>query len=225
MAIAVKICGLNTREAAEAALRAKADFAGLVFFPPSPRHLRPEQAKAVGAVLAMRARLVGLFVNPDDEDIRTALGAVPLDFIQLHGTETPARASEIRSRFGKPIIKAIAVAAPPDLALAHAYEDVAEYLMFDAKAPPEATRPGGHGAAFDWKMLRGESFKRPWFLAGGLTAENVGRAVQISGAQMVDTSSGVEDAPGVKNAEKIAAFVTAARNANYSDPDKRSAAS
>jgi phosphoribosylanthranilate isomerase len=217
MSVQVKICGLNDRASAEAALRAGVDFAGLVFFPPSPRHLRPEQARAVAQVLSARTRVVGLFVDPADDDIRTALSVAPLDILQLHGKETPERVAEIKARFGKPIIKAVPVTFEVDLARGHIYEPVADYLMFDAKADPEATRPGGHGAAFDWKVLSGASFKRPWFLAGGLTVENVARAVQVSGAQMVDTSSGVEDQPGVKNIEKIAAFATAARNAQYTN--------
>ncbi len=217
MTVQVKICGLNDPASAEAALRAKVDFAGLVFFPPSPRHLRPDQARAVAQILSARTRVVGLFVDPADDDIRTALSVAPLDILQLHGKESPERVAEIKARFGKPVIKAIPIAIEADLARAHIYEQMSDYLMFDAKAAPEATRPGGLGEAFDWKILSGASLKRPWFLAGGLTVENVARAIQVSGAKMVDTSSGVEDAPGVKNVEKIAAFVTAARNSQYTN--------
>jgi phosphoribosylanthranilate isomerase len=135
--------------------------------------------------------------------------------LQLHGRETPARVAEIRGRFGKPVIKAIAVADASDFSGVTDYEFAADMLLFDAKAPSNAVRPGGHGAAFDWQVLRGRSFSRPWLLGGGLNAENVARAVEISGAEFVDVSSGVETAPGVKSAELIAAFVAAAKAAKF----------
>lgn len=215
MSVQVKICGLNSLEAADAAARARADFAGLVFFSKSPRNITPGQARELAARLRGGPRLVGLFVDPDDAMLREAIAAAAPDFIQLHGKETPSRVHQIVATFGRPVIKALPVADAADLAAARSYEDVAEYLMFDAKAPEAATRPGGHGAAFDWKILSAANFKRPWFLAGGLSPDNVARAIRVSGAALVDTSSGVEDAPGYKNNEKIAAFVSAARNAAF----------
>ena len=217
MSISVKICGINSVEAADAAARAGADFAGLVFFPRSPRHVSTEQARVLAGRLKGGPRLVALLVDAGDAMIEEAIAAANPDFLQLHGSETPTRVGQIAARFGKPVIKALQVADSADVARAHAYEEMAEYLMFDAKAPESATRPGGHGAAFDWKILSGASFKRPWFLAGGLTPDNVGRALRISGARFADTSSGVEDAPGRKSPEKIAAFVRAARTAPHTE--------
>lgn len=215
MPVQVKICGINSVESADAAMRAGADFAGLVFFPASPRNLRADQAASLSARLRGRTRIVALVVDASDETIASAIAAAQPDFLQLHGRETPARVAEIRSRFGKPAIKALQVADAADLAIASSYEPVADMLLFDAKAPANATRPGGHGAAFDWRILRGHSFKRPWILGGGLNAENVSRAIDTGGAEAVDVSSGIETAPGVKSVEMIAAFVAAAKSANY----------
>lgn len=220
MTIGVKICGLNSLDAADAAARAGADFAGLVFFPKSPRHVGPDRAGSLAARLKGGPRVVALVVDADDETIAAAVAAADPDLIQLHGRESVARTAAIRSRFARPVIKAIQVADESDIAGARVYEEVADYILFDAKAPESASRPGGHGAAFDWKLLSGLSLKRPWLLAGGLTADNVGRAVRASGARLVDTSSGVEDAPGQKNPDKIAAFVRAARNAPYTEKEK-----
>lgn len=217
MGVQVKICGLAEPESAEAAVRAAADFGGLAFFTRSPRHVAANQARAVAAVLRDRVRIVGVFVNPNDAEIDAALEIAPLDLIQLHGSETPERVAAVGSHFGRPVIKAVPVADATDLARAHAYEEVADYLMFDAKAPVGSARPGGHGAAFDWQVLSGVRFRRPWFLAGGLDSENVGRAIRISGAPCVDASSGVEDAPGRKNVAKVAAFVQAAHAAPYAE--------
>jgi phosphoribosylanthranilate isomerase len=214
MPVQVKICGINSVESADAALRAGADFAGLVFFPASPRNLRADQAASLASRLRGRARIVALLVDASDEAIAAAISAAQPDFLQLHGRETPARVAEIRSRFGKPVIKALQVADANDLSVVPAYEPVADMLLFDAKAPANATRPGGHGAAFDWQILRGHSFKRPWILGGGLNAENVARAIDTSSAQAVDVSSGVETTPGVKSVEMIATFVAAAKSAN-----------
>lgn len=221
MAIQVKICGINSVEAADAAARAGADFAGLVFFAKSPRALTLDQARALSARLKGGPRTVALFADADDTAIAEAIAAAQPDMIQLHGRETPARAGAIAAQFRRPVIKAIAVADESDILAARRYEEAADYLLFDAKAPESATRPGGHGAAFDWKILSGTSFRRPWLLAGGLTAENVARAIHASGAEMVDTSSGVEDAPGRKNPQKIAAFVRAARDAPYTPHSAR----
>ena len=217
MSISVKICGINSLEAADAAARAGVEFAGLVFFAKSPRFLQLDQARALAARLKGGPRIVALFADADDATIAEAVQAATPDLIQLHGSETPARVGAIAACFARPVIKAIAIAEEADVVRARAFEDAADYLLFDAKAPDAATRPGGHGGAFDWKILSGSSFKRPWLLAGGLTAENVGRAIRASGAHLVDTSSGVEDAPGKKNPDKIAAFVKAARNAPYTE--------
>jgi phosphoribosylanthranilate isomerase len=218
MSILVKICGINSAEAADAAVRAGADLAGLVFHPKSPRHLSLDAARALAERMRGRLRLVALVADADDAAIAAALHAVQPVYLQLHGSETPERTSEVRARFGLPVIKAIAVAEAADFAQVPDYEIAADILLFDAKPPGEgprpggAPRPGGHGAPFDWQLLRGRSFSRPWLLAGGLTPRNVARAVAASGAPGVDVSSGVETAPGVKSAELIAEFVSAARN-------------
>ncbi|MDE2181787.1 MAG: phosphoribosylanthranilate isomerase [Alphaproteobacteria bacterium] len=211
MAILVKICGINTVEAADAAVRAGADFGGLVFHPRSPRHLTFEAARALSGRLRGRLRLVALVADADDALIGAAIEAVRPDFLQLHGGESPARAAALKSRFQVAVIKAVPVADGGDLAAARAFEPVADMLLFDARAPDGAARPGGHGAPFDWQLLRGRTFTRPWFLAGGLTPVNVARAVAGADASAVDVSSGVESAPGVKNPDLIAAFVSAAR--------------
>jgi len=215
MAVLVKICGINSVEAADAVVRARADFAGLNFHPKSPRFVGPEQAQSLAARMRGRVKLVALTVDPTDEMLAGILTVTRPDFIQLHGAETPARVAAIHSRFQVPVIKVLPVAEPDDLANLAVYEDAADMMMSDARPPSGAERTGGHGAAFDWQILRGRKFTRPWMLAGGLTPENVARAIAISEAPIVDTASGVERAPGVKDAEKIAAFVTAARNAQY----------
>jgi phosphoribosylanthranilate isomerase len=217
MSVKVKICGLNSREAAEAALAAGADFGGFVFFPASPRHVSLHQAHSLAALLRGRVRSVALMVDPSDADVQEVVEIVAPDLLQLHGNETPGRVAAIAGLAALPIIKALAIAEPADSARAHAYEEVADYVLFDAKADSLANRPGGLGAAFDWRLLSGVSLKRPWGLAGGLTPENVARAIQIANPHFVDTSSGVEDSPGKKSREKIAAFVKAAHNAQYTD--------
>jgi phosphoribosylanthranilate isomerase len=210
MAISVKICGINSAAAADAVLRAGAEFGGLVFFAKSPRNLAIE----AGAMLAERMRgkvkLAALVVDADDETLARIAHDVKPDFFQLHGKESPARAAEILARFGVSLIKALPLAEPADLAHGGEY-GMADMLLFDAPPPDSASRPGGHGAAFDWQMLKGANVNKPWFLAGGLNPENVARAMQVSGAQMVDVSSGVESAPGVKSESLIADFVAAAR--------------
>jgi len=215
MGILVKICGINSFEAADAAAAAGADFAGLVFFSKSPRYVSFEQASGLAERLRGGPRIVALLVDPDDSTIAEAVASTRPDFLQLHGSETPARTGQIASRFGLPVIKVIPVAEAKDLDALRTYEGAAEYFLFDARAPSKAERPGGHGVSFDWKLLSGRSVGLPWMLAGGLNAENVGRAVRASGAQMVDASSGVETAPGKKSPQMIADFVKAARNASY----------
>ncbi len=215
MPIQVKICGINSVESADVAVRAGADYVGLVFHRRSPRNLQPEQARALGARLRGRVRIVALLADADDAAIAAAVANAAPDFLQLHGSENVERVSEIRSRTGVPVIKVIAVAEAADLSSISAYEKAADMLMFDAKAPASATREGGHGTAFDWQLLRGRSFTKPWFLAGGLNVENLARAIAISGAPGVDVSSGVETSPGVKDAEMIRAFLAAARNMQF----------
>jgi len=212
MTVLVKICGINSASAADAAVRAGADLGGLVFHPKSPRNLSPDAGRALAERMRGRLRLAVLLADADDTAIAAALDAVQPAYIQLHGQETPERASQIRARFGLPVIKAIAVAEAADFAQVPAYETVADMLLFDAKPADGAPCPGGHGAAFDWQLLRGRRFSRPWLLAGGLTPANVARAIAASGAPGVDVSSGVETAPGVKSAQRIADFVAAARN-------------
>ncbi|HXS08254.1 MAG TPA: phosphoribosylanthranilate isomerase [Rhizomicrobium sp.] len=211
MPVQVKICGINSAAAADAVLRAGADFGGLVFFPKSPRNLGLEEGTRLAERMRGRVRLAALVVDESDDRLAAIAREIKPDFFQLHGRETTARVAEIRARFGLAVIKALSVAEPGDLSRAADYERVADMLLFDATPAAGATRPGGHGAAFDWQMLNGRQFSRPWFLAGGLNSENVGRAIAVSGAALVDVSSGVESAPGIKSDSRIAEFVVAAR--------------
>jgi phosphoribosylanthranilate isomerase len=217
MSVKVKICGLNTRASVEAALKAGADFGGLVFFAKSPRHVRLDQARVLADMMRGRTRIVTLFVDPDDSMVEETVAAVAPDFLQLHGKESPARVAALAALSKCPVIKALPVADAADVAAAHAYEEVAEYILFDAKADSAATRPGGLGAAFDWRLLAGRNFKRSFGVAGGLSPENVARAIRIALPALVDASSGVEESPGVKAADKIAAFAANARNAQYAE--------
>jgi phosphoribosylanthranilate isomerase len=205
--VQVKICGINSIEAANAALDAGADFAGLVFYSKSPRNIGPVLGVRLADHMRNRVKVVALFVDAGDDELHHAIGIVRPDFLQLHGRETPERAAAIRSRFGVPVVKAVPVADADDLKNIRAYEDVADMLLFDAKG----ATPGGNGAAFDWQLLRGRSFTKPWFLAGGLNAGNVARAIRATGAPGVDVSSGVETAPGVKDVRMIREFVSEAR--------------
>jgi phosphoribosylanthranilate isomerase len=211
MALIVKICGVNAAEPADAAVRAGADFVGLVFHPKSPRHLGFDAARALADRLRGRVRLVALVADADDALLAAAVDAVRPDFLQLHGRETVERASAIKARFGTPLIKGFAIAGAGDFAPVAAFTDTVDMFLFDAKAP-EGLRPGGHGVAFDWPLLQGRRFARPWLLAGGLSPDNVARAVISSGAPGVDVSSGVETAPGIKSASLIADFISAARS-------------
>lgn len=214
MAIQIKICGINSADAADAAVRAGAHYAGLMFHPGSARNLAPQQAAGLAAHMRGRIRIVAVVADPADDMIASIVASVKPDMIQLHGRESAARTGAIRARFNLPIIKAFAIADAGDLANVASYDDAADMYLFDAKAPASAARPGGHGAAFDWSLMAGRSFARPWLLAGGLNAQNVARAIARTGAGAVDVSSGVETAPGVKDANLIGAFVTAARNAH-----------
>jgi phosphoribosylanthranilate isomerase len=210
MPVSVKICGLTSVEAADAAARAGAEYGGLVFHPASPRNLSPDAAWSIASALRGRLRMVALVADADDAQLAAIIDAVRPDYLQLHGKESVARTQDIRVRFGA-VIKALPIADAADFEAAKPYEAVADMLLFDAKPPRGAARAGGHGAAFDWTLLKGRSFGRPWFLAGGLNPENVARAIDQSGAQMVDVSSGVESAPGVKSAERIVQFIAATR--------------
>jgi phosphoribosylanthranilate isomerase len=209
VSVAAKICGLSTPEAVAAATAGGARFVGFVFFPPSPRNLSPVQAGPLIRGVPAGVTRVGVFVDPDDELLARVLAAAPLDLIQLHGEEPPERVAQIRRRFGKPAMKAIKIAGENDLAAAPRYYGVADWLMFDARPPKSATRPGGNALAFDWELLRAHKWPLPWMLSGGLTAANVAEAVRVSRAAAVDVSSGVESAPGIKNLAKIRAFLAA----------------
>ena len=206
-----KICGINSPVAAVAAAAGGAAFIGLVFYPPSPRAVSPERAAQLAALVPARIGRVGLFVDPDDATLRSVLSTVPLTLLQLHGRDSPERIAAVKERFGLPVMKAIGVAEPSDLDAAAAYLGVADWLLFDAKPPPRpGALPGGNARAFDWRLLAGRSWPIPWMLSGGLTAASLADAVRITGARAVDVSSGVEDRPGVKNPDRIRAFLEAA---------------
>jgi len=211
MPVEAKICGLTDARAVEAAVAGGAAYTGFMFFPPSPRYLTPDAATALAAGVPAGVRKVGVFVDPGDADIAAVLAAAPLDLLQLHGAETPARVTAVRERFGLPVMKVVAVAGADDLARGEAYAEVADMLMFDSKPPKHATRPGGNALRFDWELLAGRQWRRPWLLAGGLTADNVAEAVAVSGAPGVDVSSAVESSPGCKDPALIKAFLDAVR--------------
>lgn len=209
MAIDVKICGLKTPEAITAAVEGGAAYLGFVFFERSPRNVTLDEAAALMGCVPEGVKKVALVVDPDDRLLDSILKACPVDVIQLHGRETASRVGEVRARTGKPVMKALPIAGPHDIGAARGYEAAADLLLFDAKPPEGATRPGGNALSFDWELLAGSTWGRPWFLAGGLDAGNVVEAVRTSGAKAVDVSSGVEDAPGVKSIDKIKAFLRA----------------
>jgi phosphoribosylanthranilate isomerase len=213
MDMIVKICGLSTPETLSAALVAGADMVGFVHFPKSPRHVPLAAAAALAGAVAGRARKVLLTVDAGDDLLAATIAAFEPDILQLHGQEPPARVAALRAKFGRPVMKAIGLASAADLAGIADYEAVADLLLFDA-APGDATAlPGGNGRAFDWALLRGRRFAKPWLIGGGLTAETVGKAIRATGASGVDVSSGVESARGVKDIGKIASFIAAARAA------------
>ena len=213
MAVLVKICGLSTAPTLDAALSAGADMVGLVFFEKSPRNVSLEAAQALAARARGRAKIVALTVDADDAALAAIIDAVAPDFLQLHGSETPDRVASIRARFGRSVIKALPVAVAGDLAAVPAYARIADMLLFDAKPPPGAALPGGNGLAFDHTLLVGLDPGIPLMLSGGLVAENVATAIQLVRPAAVDVSSGVERAPGEKDADKIRAFIAAARAA------------
>ncbi len=213
MNIAAKICGLSSEAAVAAAVEGGAAYLGFVFFPPSPRAVSPVRAAALCAAVPSGVQRVGLFVDAEDEAIRAVIDRAPIDILQFHGQESPARVADVSARFRRPVMKALAVAAPQDVAAAARYEDVAEMLLFDAKPPRRLDAlPGGNGLAFDWHLIAGQRWRRPWMLSGGLTAALLSEAVRISGAHAVDVSSGVERRPGDKDPEKIREFLTVARS-------------
>lgn len=213
MGVLVKICGLATEAGLDAALDNGADMVGFVFFDKSPRHISLAQAERLGRQVAKRACKVLLTVDAGDASLAAAIAALDPGLLQLHGRETPERVASIRARFGLPVMKAIGIGGASDLAAVPHFDAVCDYLLFDAKPPRAAERPGGQGRRFDWTLLGGIGLKKPWLLAGGLDAQNVAAALAESGAHGVDVSSGVESAAGRKDPDKIAAFITAARAA------------
>ena len=212
MNIAAKICGLSTEAAVTAAAAGGAAYLGFNFYPPSPRAVTAAKAARLCAAVPAGIARVGLFVDADDDTIRAVLAEAPIDILQFHGRESLDRIADARLRFARPVIKAVAIAAPADVLAAARYEEVADMLLFDAKPPrrPDAL-PGGNGLAFDWDLIAGRSWRCQWMLSGGLTAELLPEAVRISGAVSVDVSSGVESRPGEKDLDKIRAFLAAAR--------------
>lgn len=211
--VAAKICGLSTPETVRAALDGGAAYLGFMFFPRSPRNIAPDAAARLAAPVRGKAKVVAVMVDPTNAAVDEIAKALAPDLIQLHGKETPNRAREIAERSGAGLIKVIPVSEAADLAAASPYEGLCEHLMFEGRPPKDADRPGGLGARFDWDVLSGRRFARPWFLAGGLDPWNVGEAVQRSGAPLVDVSSGVERGPGLKDPALITAFLDAVRRA------------
>jgi phosphoribosylanthranilate isomerase len=214
MALLVKICGLTTPQALDVALESGADLVGFVFFPPSPRNLKLEAAPALGERVKDRAGKVALTVDASDETLTGIVEALKPDMLQLHGSEPPERVTELRKRFGLPVMKALPIAERKDLARVDLYKKVADRLIFDARAPQDATRPGGLGQPFDWNLLKDIDPGIPFMLSGGLDASNVVEALRITRAPGVDVSSGVERAPGATDPDKIRAFIRAARAAD-----------
>ncbi|SFL39302.1 phosphoribosylanthranilate isomerase [Bradyrhizobium sp. NFR13] len=211
MSLIVKICGLSTPETLDAALVGGADMVGFVFFPPSPRHVTLDIARALGKQAKGRAVKVALSVDADDADLENGIDALKPDILQLHGKESVARVRDIKQKFGLPVMKALAVETRADLAALPGYAAVCDRILFDAKPPKDATRPGGLGEAFDWHLLEGLDLKLPFMVSGGLNAANVAEALRITRAGGVDISSGVESAPGIKDPDMIRAFIRAAR--------------
>lgn len=218
MSLIVKICGLSTRETLDVALDAAADMVGFVFFPPSPRHLKLEVARGLGEAVKGRAAKVALTVDADDATLAGIVEALKPDLLQLHGRESPARLDDIKRKFGLPVMKALAVETAADLAVLPDYRNVADRILFDARPPKEATRPGGLGAAFDWRLLENLDLALPFMVSGGLHAGNVAEALRVTGAGGVDVSSGVECAPGIKDPDMIRAFIRAARATELTSP-------
>lgn len=208
MSVAVKICGLSSEAAVAEAVEGGAAYVGFVFYPPSPRAVAPARAAELCRAVPPGVQRVGLFVDAADETIRAVLDAAPIDMLQFHGRETPDRVADAKIRFRRPVIKALSIAAEADVLAAERYEPDADMLLFDAKPPSRIDAlPGGNGLAFDWRLIAGRKWRRPWMLSGGLTAELLPEAVRISGAISVDVSTGVERAPGDKDTGKIREFL------------------
>ncbi len=206
----IKICGLRDAGSIQVAAKAGARYVGLVFFEKSPRNVSLEEAAKLAPEVPIGVAKVALTVNATDAFLDALTAQVPLDMLQLHGAESPARVAEIRARYGLPVMKAVGIAVADDLAAIAPYEAVADQILLDAKPPKGAALPGGNGHAFDWTLLKTRQWQKPWMLAGGLTMGNVAEAIQQSGATQLDLSSGVESAPGVKDPALIKAFIEAA---------------
>ena len=211
MTPAIKICGLTTADTLAAAIDGGADFVGAVIFPKSPRHIAPDVAGELFQPARGKARIVAVVVDPDDALLETIGRTLKPDLVQLHGRETPERLAAVRALTGAGVIKALPIRTSEDLDAAEAWEPHVDHLMFDAKPPEGSVLPGGVGRSFDWSLLSDRAFKKRWFLAGGLNPDNVAEALALTGAPMADVSSGVESAPGVKDAARIAAFLQAVR--------------
>ena len=205
--VSVKICGLATVDDVRACADAGANYMGLVFFEKSPRNITLPAARKLALAAPLGLAKVALVVNPSDAELDAITGTVPLDMLQLHGRETPERVAEVKARYGLPVMKAVGIADGDDLPKLESYFGVADQILVDAKPPKGGELPGGNGLSFDWRLIAGRRWPCPWMLAGGLTPENVAEAVKMTGAKQVDVSSGVEDAPGQKNAKLIQKFV------------------
>jgi phosphoribosylanthranilate isomerase len=204
--VAVKICGLTTPQAVSAAIWGGARYLGFNFYQPSPRHVTPAEAKRLIEGVPDDVTIVALTVDADDRKLSEIVETLKPALLQLHGGETPLRVSQVRARYHRPVMKAVAIASRADLANAKRYEEAADLILFDAK-PPKGGLPGGNGLVFDWKLIAGQKWKKPWMLSGGLSAANVAEAVRITKAGIVDVSSSIEDKPGIKSPEKIANFL------------------
>ena len=209
--VSVKICGISTVDDVRACAGAGANYVGLVFFEKSPRNITIPAARDLALAAPVGLAKVALVVNPSDAELDAIAGTVPLDMIQLHGRETPERVAEVKARYGLPVMKAVGIADANDLPKLESYFGVADQILVDAKPPKGGELPGGNGLSFDWRLIAGRRWPCPWMLAGGLTPENVAEAVKMTGTKQVDVSSGVEDAPGQKNAELIQKFVQSSR--------------
>jgi len=209
--VSVKICGLATVDDVRACADAGANYMGLVFFEKSPRNITIPAARELALAAPLGLAKVALVVNPSDAELDAITASVPLDMVQLHGRETPERVAEVKARYGLPVMKAVGIADGDDLPKLESYFGVADQILVDAKPPKGGELPGGNGLSFDWRLIAGRRWPCPWMLAGGLTPENVAEAVKMTGAKQVDVSSGVEDAPGQKNAELIQKFVQSSR--------------
>jgi phosphoribosylanthranilate isomerase len=209
--VSVKICGISTVDDVRACAGAGANYMGLVFFEKSPRNITIPAARDLALAAPVGLAKVALVVNPSDAELDAIAGTVPLDMIQLHGRETPERVAEVKARYGLPVMKAVGIADANDLPKLESYFGVADQILVDAKPPKGGELPGGNGLSFDWRLIAGRRWPCPWMLAGGLTPENVAEAVKMTGTKQVDVSSGIEDAPGQKNAELIQKFVQSSR--------------